>query len=105
MYFPAPLASGEVVYLYRNGLLLGAVRMVGALNWTYSDSGLVSGADTYSARVVDLAGNITSSSDFVLTVDTSIPTMLAQITSQTTAPDHADYQRGDHRRACQWAVC
>ena len=28
----APLASGEVVYLYRNGLLLGAVTMVGALN-------------------------------------------------------------------------
>ncbi|STF44363.1 adhesin for cattle intestine colonization [Escherichia coli] len=28
-----PLASGEVVYLYRNGLLLGAVTMVGALNW------------------------------------------------------------------------
>ena len=56
----APLASGEVVfYLYRNGLLLGAVTMVGALNWTYSDSGLVSGAYTYSARVVDLAGNIT----------------------------------------------
>ncbi|HGC3476153.1 TPA: Ig-like domain-containing protein [Escherichia coli] len=79
-----PLASGEVVYLYRNGLLLGAVTMVGALNWTYSDSGLVSGAYTYSARVVDLAGNITASSDFVLTVDTSIPTTLAQITSQTT---------------------
>ncbi len=79
-----PLASGEVVYLYRNGLLLGAVTMVGALNWTYSDSGLVSGAYTYSARVVDLAGNITSSSDFILTVDTSIPTTLAQITSQTT---------------------
>ncbi len=79
-----PLASGEVVYLYRNGLLLGAVTMVGALNWTYSDSGLVSGAYTYSARVVDLAGNITSSSDFVLTVDTSIPTTLTQITSQTT---------------------
>ncbi|QMB00644.1 Ig-like domain-containing protein [Escherichia fergusonii] len=80
----APLASGEVVYLYRNGLLLGAVTMVGALNWTYSDSGLVSGAYTYSARVVDLAGNITSSSDFILTVDTSIPTTLAQITNQTT---------------------
>ncbi|EFF9418221.1 Ig-like domain-containing protein [Escherichia coli] len=79
-----PLACGEVVYLYRNGLLLGAVTMVGALNWTYSDSGLVSGAYTYSARVVDLAGNITASSDFVLTVDTSIPTTLAQITSQTT---------------------
>ena len=79
-----PLASGEVVYLYRNGLLLGAVTMVGALNWTYSDSGLVSGAYTYSARVVDLAGNITASSDFVLTVDTSIPTTLAQITNQTT---------------------
>ncbi len=80
----APLASGEVVYLYRNGLLLGAVTMVGALNWTYSDSGLLSGAYTYSARVVDLAGNITASSDFVLTVDTSIPTTLAQVTSQTT---------------------
>ncbi|MFP1463559.1 Ig-like domain-containing protein [Escherichia coli] len=100
----APLASGEVVYLYRNGLLLGAVTMVGALNWTYSDSGLVSGAYTYSARVVDLAGNITSSSDFVLTVITSIPTMLAQIAGQTTR-DHADYKQGDRRRACQWAVC
>ncbi|MCZ8879992.1 Ig-like domain-containing protein [Escherichia albertii] len=79
-----PLASGEVVYLYRNGILLGAVTMVGALNWTYSDSGLVSGAYTYSARVVDLTGNTSTSSDFVLTVDTSIPTTLAQVTSQTT---------------------
>ncbi|MCZ9275262.1 Ig-like domain-containing protein [Escherichia albertii] len=79
-----PLASGEVVYLYRNGILLGAVTMVGALNWTYSDSGLVSGAYTYSARVVDLAGNTSTSSDFVLTVDTSIPTTLAQVTSQAT---------------------
>ena len=90
---PGPLASGEVVYLYRNGLLLIAVTMVGALNWTYSDSGLVSGAYTYSARVVDLAGEYhLLPVIFVLTVDTSIPTTLAQITNQTTRY-HADYRR------------
>ncbi|EPM0023331.1 Ig-like domain-containing protein, partial [Citrobacter farmeri] len=79
-----PLASGEAVYLYRNGILLGAATMVGALNWTYADSGLLSGSYTYSARVIDLAGNVTSSTDYLLAVDTSLPTTLAQVTAQTT---------------------
>ncbi|HDC4599042.1 TPA: Ig-like domain-containing protein, partial [Enterobacter cloacae] len=79
-----PLAGGEVVYMYRNGILLGAVTMVSALNWTYADSGLVDGSYTYSARVVDLAGNVTSSADYLLTVDTSVPTTLALVTSQST---------------------
>ncbi|MGP3593666.1 Ig-like domain-containing protein [Vagococcus sp. WN89Y] len=80
----APLASDEVLYLYRNGIRLEAVTMVGALNWTYAESGLISGSYTYTARVEDLAGNLNTSTDFVLTVDTSVPTTLAPINNQTT---------------------
>ncbi|XTZ40198.1 Ig-like domain-containing protein [Salmonella enterica] len=80
----APLASGEVLYLYRNGVRLGAVTMVDALNWTYADTGLVDGVYTYTARVEDLAGNLNTSADFVLTVDTSVPTTLAPINNQIT---------------------
>jgi hypothetical protein len=79
------LAAGEIAELYRDGVKLGQVTMNGATSWYFQDSGLIDGNHTYVLRVTDTAGNTTDSDDFVLRVDTSIPTTTAAITGQTTS--------------------
>ena len=76
--------NGEIVQLYRDGVLLGLVTMSGAASWYFQDSGLNDGNHTYTLRVTDLAGNHTDSDNFVLKVDTRIPTTTVSITAQTT---------------------
>ncbi|ARC42920.1 type I secretion C-terminal target domain-containing protein [Citrobacter braakii] len=76
--------NGEIVQLYRDGVLLGLVTMSGATSWYFQDSGLNDGNHTYTLRVTDLAGNHTDSDNFVLKVDTRIPTTTVSITAQTT---------------------
>ncbi|EMN5266077.1 Ig-like domain-containing protein [Enterobacter hormaechei] len=76
--------SGEIVQLYRDGVLLGQVTINGAASWYFQDSGLNDGNHVYMLRVTDLAGNFTDSDDFVLKVDTSIPTTTVTINPQTT---------------------
>ncbi|KNC09351.1 hypothetical protein AC791_11880 [Klebsiella sp. RIT-PI-d] len=78
--------DGEIVQLYRDGILLGQVTMNGTVSWTYQDSSLTDGNHTYILRITDIAGNYTESDGFVLKVDTRIPTTTATITAQTT-PD------------------
>jgi len=80
------LASGEIAQLYRDGVLLGQVTMNGATSWYFQDSGLHDGNHTYVLRITDVAGNYTDSDDFVLKVDTSIPSTTATIAALTT-PD------------------
>jgi large repetitive protein len=80
------LAAGEIAQLYRDGVLLGQVTMNGATSWYFQDSGLRDGNHNYVLRITDVAGNYTDSNDFVLKVDTSIPTTTATIAAQTT-PD------------------
>ncbi|MCW4838486.1 Ig-like domain-containing protein [Enterobacter hormaechei] len=75
--------NGEIVQLYRDGVLLGQVTMNGAASWYFQDSGLNDGNHVYMLRVTDLAGNFTDSDDFVLKVDTSIPTTTVTINPQT----------------------
>ncbi|MBN1086143.1 Ig-like domain repeat protein [Erwinia aphidicola] len=77
------LADGEVLKIYRNGVYVGVATVVG-LAWTFSDSALADGTYIYVATSQDLAGNVTSSSDFTLTVDTSIPTTIATVTGEST---------------------
>ncbi|HHA1991522.1 TPA: Ig-like domain-containing protein [Enterobacter hormaechei subsp. xiangfangensis] len=77
--------DGEIVQLYRDGILLGQVTMNGSASWSYQDNGLLDGNHTYILRVTDKAGNYTESNGFVLNVDTSIPTTTAAITAQTTS--------------------
>ena len=77
--------DGEIVQLYRDGILLGQVTMNGSTSWSYQDNGLLDGNHTYILRVTDKAGNYTESDGFVLNVDTSIPTTTAAITAQTTS--------------------
>jgi len=77
--------DGEIVQLYRDGILLGQVTMNGSASWSYQDNGLLDGNHTYILRVTDKAGNYTESDGFVLNVDTSIPTTTAAITAQNTS--------------------
>ncbi|EOX7387355.1 Ig-like domain-containing protein [Enterobacter quasiroggenkampii] len=77
--------DGEIVQLYRDGVLLGQVTMNGSASWSFQDNGLSDGNHTYIVRVTDRAGNYTESEGFVLNVDTSIPTTTAAITAQTTS--------------------
>ena len=77
--------DGEIVQLYRDGILLGQVTMNGSTGWFFQDNGLNDGKHTYIVRVTDKAGNYTESDGFVLNVDTSIPTTTATITAQTTS--------------------
>ncbi|WP_446186884.1 Ig-like domain-containing protein [Enterobacter ludwigii] len=77
--------DGEIVQLYRDGILLGQVTMNGSASWSFQDNGLSDGNHTYILRVTDKAGNYTESDGFVLNVDTSIPTTTAAITAQTTS--------------------
>ncbi|WFC93056.1 Ig-like domain-containing protein [Enterobacter roggenkampii] len=77
--------DGEIVQLYREGVLLGQVTMNGSASWSFQDNGLSDGNHTYIVRVTDRAGNYTESDGFVLNVDTSIPTTTAAITAQTTS--------------------
>ncbi|MEB7569182.1 Ig-like domain-containing protein, partial [Enterobacter mori] len=77
--------DGEIVQLYRDGVLLGQVTMNGSASWSFQDNGLSDGNHTYILRVTDKAGNYTESDGFVLNVDTSIPTTTAAITAQTTS--------------------
>ncbi|QBC02772.1 Ig-like domain-containing protein [Enterobacter cloacae] len=77
--------DGEIVQLYRDGILLGQVTMNGSASWSFQDNGLSDGNHTYIVRVTDKAGNYTESDGFILNVDTSIPTTTAAITAQTTS--------------------
>ncbi|WP_395312816.1 Ig-like domain-containing protein [Enterobacter sp. ECC-219] len=77
--------DGEIVQLYRDGVLLGQVTMNGSASWSFQDNGLSDGNHVYIVRVTDRAGNYTESDGFVLNVDTSIPTTTAAITAQTTS--------------------
>ncbi|MBU9844027.1 Ig-like domain-containing protein [Rahnella ecdela] len=77
------LADGEVLKIYRNGVFVGVATVVG-LAWTFSDSALADGTYIYVAKSQDLAGNTSSSTDFILNVDTSIPTTIATVTPEST---------------------
>ncbi|CAM3654096.1 Ig-like domain-containing protein [Rahnella victoriana] len=77
------MADGEVLKIYRNGVFVGVATVVG-LAWTFSDSALADGTYVYVATSQDLAGNTTSSTDFTLKVDTSIPTTMATVTGEST---------------------
>ncbi|MDK9606673.1 Ig-like domain-containing protein [Lelliottia sp. V104_15] len=77
--------EGEIMQLYRDGILLGQVTMNGSASWSFQDNGLSDGNHTYVLRITDLAGNYTESAGFVLGVDTSVPTTVATVTAQTTS--------------------
>uniref|UniRef100_UPI00313E739D Ig-like domain-containing protein n=1 Tax=Citrobacter sp. NCU1 TaxID=2026683 RepID=UPI00313E739D len=79
------LGNGEYVEIYRNGVAVGQAAVTG-LTWTWTDNlaGLSDGTYTYSAKVVDMAGNSTDFSYFYYILDTTLPTLTAVMTALTT---------------------
>ncbi|WP_019658315.1 Ig-like domain repeat protein [Variovorax atrisoli] len=78
----APLATNEVVAVYRNGSRLGAAVVSGS-TWSFEDKGLDDGSTyRYTARVEDAAGNQGgASAEFTLTVDRTAPVTAPSIDS------------------------
>ncbi|SER12738.1 Ig-like domain (group 3) [Rosenbergiella nectarea] len=79
------VGKGDIVQLFRDGVLIGLVTMTDSTHWTYQDNGLSDGKHSYFVRVMDLAGNYTDSTSFGLKVDTSVPTTVATINAVTTS--------------------
>ena len=76
-----PLLAGEMVYVYRDGVNLGAATVSG-LTWSFPDSGLADGITySYTARVEDLASNTSGfSAPYSVTIDTTAPAQVVAIT-------------------------
>jgi subtilisin family serine protease len=85
----APLGSGEVLTVMRNGAPLGNAIVTGT-NWHYDDtSALADGTYQYTARAVDAAGNGgTTSGQAALVVASALPA--PTITTSDTALNLAD---------------
>ncbi|RUR67473.1 BapA prefix-like domain-containing protein [Variovorax guangxiensis] len=90
----APLQAGEKVVVLRDGAVIGTAKMTDATHWSFDDTGLSDGRTyTYTARVEDAAGNRGAvSGSYAITVDTSVPTQAATI---STVFDNADPVQGD----------
>ncbi|MDJ0450376.1 Ig-like domain-containing protein [Methylocystis sp. JR02] len=89
----APLAAGEEVRVYEGATLIGTARVSGT-SWTLALSGLSEGTHSYTAVVADAAGNEgTASSPFAVAVDTTAPTVAANIASFT---DNVGTQQGNY---------
>lgn len=76
----AALGAGESLQILRGGAVVGTAN-VSATSWSFEDSLDDDGSYTYTARVVDAAGNIgPSSGPFTLVLATAIPTQTPTIT-------------------------
>ena len=69
------LDVGDVVLLYEGSTFLGQTRVNRAGTWAFQLDGLSEGAHTFTAYIVDAAGNRgTASNNFSLMVDLTPPT-------------------------------
>ncbi|MBF0159112.1 MAG: hypothetical protein HQL58_06265, partial [Magnetococcales bacterium] len=72
----ASLGSSESVAIYRGGTKIGTASVT-STSWSYSDSGVSNGNSySYTARVENSSGGTgTTSSAYVVTIDTTAPTL------------------------------
>ncbi len=77
----AALAAGEVLYILRDGVIIGQATITGN-NWSFDDSALVDGNSySYTTQVSDAAGNVGPlSTSHTINIDTSNPTQIISIT-------------------------
>ena len=82
------LGDGEVIALYDGSTRLGTATVAGT-DWSYATTSLSNGTHSFSARVEDAAGNQGSASAvYSFTVDASVPTAIATITSAVDNVGH-----------------
>jgi len=81
------LQAGEVVQIFQGATLLGNASVSGG-TWSYQIGTLAEGAYSYTAAIVDSAGNKgTTSAVFALTVDTTAPALSETITIAAVSSD------------------
>ncbi|MEZ5654170.1 MAG: Ig-like domain-containing protein [Burkholderiaceae bacterium] len=69
----APLAEGDRVLVYRDGVFVGRAAVDG-LEWRFADRNVPAGTHVYEARTVDIAGNEAAAGNtFTLTIDGTPP--------------------------------
>ncbi len=67
------LTADQQILVYRNGVQIGQATVTGT-NWTFTDSDVPAGEQTYAVRLVDSAGSRSPlSADYVLQVDGTAP--------------------------------
>ncbi len=77
----AALAGGDRLAIYDGSSLLGYAAVNGT-NWTFATPGLANGSHSFTAKVIDAAGNAGSaSSAYAVTVDATVPTATVALTS------------------------
>ncbi len=75
------LGTNEVLAVYEGSTRLGEATLIGT-DWSFATTSLANGTHSFTAVVEDLAGNAgTSSTAYGFTVDATVPTALASITS------------------------
>lgn len=76
------LSETEMVAVFRDGVFLDYAKVTGGTNWTLTDTLADDGRYSYTAEVVDKAGNIgPESTEYVINLDTSVPAQTVKITS------------------------
>ncbi|HFU0692102.1 TPA: Ig-like domain-containing protein, partial [Morganella morganii] len=76
------LSETEMVAVFRDGVFLDYAKVTGGTNWTLTDTLADDGRYSYTAKVVDKAGNIgPESTGYVINLDTSVPAQTVKITS------------------------
>jgi len=95
----ATLASGEVLNILRDGIIIGQATITGN-NWSFNDSALVDGNSySYTTQVSDAAGNLGPlSTSHTINIDTSSPTQVISITdiNDDIAPNTGSVANGDY---------
>lgn len=87
--------SGAVVSIYDGGTLLGADR-VDSGNWTIQvGSNLAAGLHNLTIVQTDRAGNVSSSTSYALTIESSVPSLAAPVLANDTGSSSSDRLTND----------
>jgi len=78
------------VEIYDGAILLGDAN-VSSGNWTYTTSARSDGAHNFTAKAIDLAGNITTTSAVSATVDTTISAASSVVLDLVAGSDSGDF--------------
>ncbi|MBS1174153.1 MAG: hypothetical protein H6R05_284, partial [Burkholderiaceae bacterium] len=93
----AALASGEKVQVSNDGGTTWVDATVTGTTWSLVDAATHSADFTYQARVIDAAGNVGSTDSQAVTIDTTPPTSVVDITaiSTDTGTSSTDFETSD----------
>lgn len=85
--FSGRVEAGATIVLYNGTDVLGTVKADSNGNWSYTPSALDEGIYHITAKVTDLAGNVsTASTDFVITIDKTAPLTAPTFTVSDDVP-------------------